>query len=297
VAVVTDSSASLGPSGDDGAGVLIVPLRVLAGGVAADDLPARGLPAPIAAELARGERLSTARPAPEAFAAVYRAAAAAGAPAIVSVHLSAGLSGTLGSARLAAASAPVPVQVVDSRSIGAGLGFVVGAAARAAAAGMPAAEVAQAAADRAARLGTYFALDTQEHLRAGGRLTQPGPAGPTAPGADRGAVGSMLASRPLLAIRDGKIAVLERVRTRAAARDRLTELAAEFAAGLTMNAGGPRCELAVQHIASTHEAAELARQLAAAIPAASRVWLFEAGTAILAHTGPGLLSVVVAPLT
>jgi DegV family protein with EDD domain len=280
VAVVTDSSACLTPAQRRDLAIAVVPLRVLAGGVAADDAPGP-LPGPIIDELGRGERLSTARPSPERFAAAYAAAAAAGAPAIVSVHLSGELSGTIGSAQLAAATAPVPVHVVDSRSIGAGLGFAAVAAALAAAAGQPAQQVAQAAADRAGRLGSFFALDSQDQLRAGGRLSQPGDAGPAA-------AGSMLRSRPLLRIRDGRIIVIERVRTSAAARDRLTELAAGFAAGQP-------ADLAVQHLDNQAGAARLVEQLAAAIPAADRIFVTEAGTSIRAHAGPGLLGVVVAP--
>jgi DegV family protein with EDD domain len=280
VAVVTDSSACLGQVDEDPAVIAVVPLRVLAGGAVADDGPG-ALPGPVADELARGERLSTARPAPDRFAAAYAAAAAAGASAVVSVHLSAELSGTIGSAQLAAATAPVPVQVIDSRSIGAGLGLIVGAAARAAAAGQPAADVAGAAICLARRLGSFFALDSQDQLRAGGRLGQPGGAGP-------GAAGSLLVSRPLLAIRDGRIIVLERVRTRSAVRDRLTELAAGFA-------GGQPAQVAVQHLDNPDGAAALQQQLAAAIPAAGAVRVAEAGTAIRAHTGPGLLGVVIAP--
>src|SRR5262249_38742623 len=75
-------------------------------------------------------------------------------------------------------------------------------------AGQPPAEVARAAADRAAGTVSFFALDTEEHLRAGGRLSaDPG----------RPAGGGLLASRPLLRIADGVITILERVRTRAAA--------------------------------------------------------------------------------
>jgi fatty acid-binding protein DegV len=302
VTVVTDSSASLPSAPAPPGEFVVVPLRVLAGGAVADDAPGT-LPAPIARELSRGERLTTARPAPEQFAAAYRAAAAAGAPEIVSVHLSGELSGTIGSARLAAATAPVPVHVVDSGSIGAGLGIVAAAAARAAAAGQPGAAVAQAAIHRAARIGSFFALDSQEQLRAGGRLgppggpvlsPSPGPGlilgpGPRA-GPGRGpAGGSMMRSRPVLHIRDGRIVVLERVRTRSAAADRLTELAAGFAAGHP-------CEVIVQHLDNPAGAADLARQLAAAIPAAGTIRLVTAGTAIWAHTGPGLLGVAVAPL-
>jgi DegV family protein with EDD domain len=287
VAVITDSSACVGV-GEGNSGLVIVPLRILAGGAAAEDRSTAPLPEAIAAQVARGERLTTARPAPEDFAAVYRHAAAAGVLAIVSVHLAAELSGTIGSAQLAAASATVPVHVVDSRTIGAGLGFVAAAANQAAAAGLPAAAAARAAASRAARTASFFALDTAEHLRAGGRLRGTGPAGPV-PGADR-AAGSMLASRPLLRISDGTITVLERVRTRAAARGRLTELAAEFAAGLPGES-----QLAVQHISSHDDADELHRQLTAAVPAVGRTAIFRASTAILAHTGPGLLGVVVTP--
>jgi DegV family protein with EDD domain len=274
-ALVTDSSASLDPR----LAVTVVPLRVLAGGAVADDTTGP-LPAAIARELARGERLSTTRPAPERFAAAYAAAAAAGAPAVVSVHLSGELSGTLGSARLAAASAPVPVHVVDSRTIGAGLGLVVAAAARAAAAGLPAPRVVQAARDQAARLGSFFALDTQAQLNAGGRLSGSRPGRATA--------AALLRSRPLLAIRDGQVVVLERVRTLAAAQDRLVQRAA-------VHAAGRRTELAVQHIGNPAAAADLRQRLAAAIPAAGPIPVTEAGTAILAHTGPGLLAVVAAP--
>lgn len=288
--MITDSSACVGV-GEGNSGLVIVPLRILAGGAAAEDRSTAPLPEAIAAQVARGERLTTARPAPEDFAAVYRHAAAAGVLAIVSVHLAAELSGTIGSAQLAAASATVPVHVVDSRTIGAGLGFVAAAANQAAAAGLPAAAAARAAASRAARTASFFALDTAEHLRAGGRLRGAGPARPAGPvpGADR-AAGSMLASRPLLRISDGTITVLERVRTRAAARGRLTELAAEFAAGLP-----GECQLAVQHISSHDDADELHRQLTAAVPAVGRTAIFRASTAILAHTGPGLLGVVVTP--
>jgi fatty acid-binding protein DegV len=307
VAVVTDSSACLDLAGLDSASpdltspdltVIVVPLRVLAGGVVADDATGP-LPAGIARELSRGERLSTARPAPDRFAATYAAAVAAGATAIVSVHLSRELSGTIGSAELAAAVAGVPVHIVDSRSIGAGLGIVVRAAALAAAAGQAAEQVAQAADRRAARLGSFFALDSQDQLRAGGRLSPPGPPGPLSPlsppgppdasPGGPGAAGSLLRSRPLLHISDGRIVVLERVRTRSAVRDRLTELATGFAAG-------QRAELAVQHLDNPGGAARLRDQLTAAIPAAGPVTVVEAGTAIRAHAGPGLLGVVVAPV-
>jgi DegV family protein with EDD domain len=274
VAVVTDSAACLPADLAGQLGIAVVPLRIVAGGIAADDEPGV-LDGPIGAELHLGRRLTTARPAPARFAAAYAAAAAAGAQAVISVHLSGRLSGTLRSAQLAAAGAPLPVRVVDSLSIGMGLGFPVLAAARTAAAGAPADAVAAAATACAVRLGSFFALDSVAYLAAGGRLEAP--AGRTA----------VLVARPLLQVRDGRIRVLERVRTRTAAAARLAELAAAFAAGRQV-------DLAVQHLGNAERAAELSQRLAADLPTARSSRLIEAGAAILAHTGPGMLAVVLA---
>jgi DegV family protein with EDD domain len=276
VTVVTDSAACLAADLAGQQHVLVVPLRVLAGEQAVDDGPVP-LPEVIEEQLRVGQRLSTARPAPARFAAAYAAAAAAGAAAVVSVHLSGQLSGTVTSAAQAAASAPVPVRVVDSRSIGMGLGLAVLAAARAACAGQSADDVAAAASWCAARLGSFFALDSPDHLRAGGRL-DPAP----------GSSGSALTARPLMQVRDGRISVLERVRTPSAAAARLEELAVAIAAGQP-------ADFAVQHLGNARRAAELAGRLALAMPQARHSYLAEAGAAIRAHTGPGMLGVVVAP--
>jgi len=276
VAVVTDSTACLPPDLLASSGVRVVPLRVTAGAVVSDDGPA-ALSGALEAELLRGARLSTASPAPAAFAAAYAAAAAAGAEGAVSVHLSAGLSGTVNSATLAAAQAPVPVRVIDSRSLGMGLGFAALAAAEAAGAGGTLDDVAAAAAGRAARLRSFFVLDTLDQLSAGGRLD------PGFPGA-----GSGLTVRPLLHLADGKVAVLEKLRTTSAAVRRLEEAATESAAGQPV-------DLAVQYLGDRERGAALAGRLERLIPYARHRYLAEAGPVILAHTGPGMLGVVVAP--
>jgi DegV family protein with EDD domain len=276
VAVVTDSTACLTPDLAARYGIRIVPLRVVAGRVAVDDGPA-ALSGPIEEELRHGARLSTASPAPERFAAAYAAAAAAGAVAVVSVHVSAGLSGTVNSAVLAAADAEVPVRVVDSRSLGMGLGIAALAAAEAAAAGQALEDVADAASRRAARLRSFFVLDTLDRLHAGGRLP---PAS--------GRAGSALTARPLLHVADGTLAVLERVRTPSAAARRLEEMTVEFAAARPV-------DLAVQHLGHPERGAALAERLERLVPGARRRYLAEAGAVILAHTGPGMLGVVVAP--
>jgi DegV family protein with EDD domain len=279
VAIVTDSTASLPAAHPCLFRVAVVPLRLLAGRLIADDGDAAAVAA-VEEEAARGERLTTARPPPARFDAAYRAAAAAGARAVVSVHVSTLLSGTADSAALAADSAPIPVRVVDARTIGGGLGLAVLDAARAADAGHGPEEIAARAGRYAAGTGSFFALDDADALLAGGR----NPAGPPLPST----AATRLVVRPILRIRSGQIVPVERVRTWAAAIDRLAELAGGFA-------GGQAVDLAVEHANAATRAADLADRLAAVIPQVKRAYLIQASAAIVAHAGPRMLGVTVAP--
>lgn len=130
LALVTDSTAYLPQQAIDRHKISVVPLSVVVG----DEVRAEGVeitPKDVAEALRAKQRLTTSRPNPETFAAAYRAAAEGGASAVVSIHLSAELSGTADAARLAAADAPVPVLVVDSHLVGMALGYAVLAAAEA----------------------------------------------------------------------------------------------------------------------------------------------------------------------
>ena len=93
--------------------------------------------ADLLAALTAGRKVTTSQPSPAAFARAYAHAVAHGAREIVSVHLSGELSGTVRAAELAALAAPVPVHVVDSRSVAMGLGFAAIAAAELVAAPVP----------------------------------------------------------------------------------------------------------------------------------------------------------------
>ena len=284
VAIVTDSTASL-PGVSAAAElaepclslVAIVPLRLLAGGLVADDGTAEAAAVEDAA--ARGARLTTARPPPGRFAAAYQAAADAGARSVVSVHLPETMSGTIVSAELAAAMSPVPVRVVDARTIGTGLGVTVLEAARLAGTGLGHDEIAAGATRYAQRVGSFFALADPDVLLAGGRV----PAAPPEPALAR----SRLVSRPILRVRCGRIEQVERVRTMAAAVDRLAELAAGYA-------NGEAVDVAIEHTAAAGRAADLGDRLAG-IPRLGRRYLIASGTAILAHAGRGMLGVTVAP--
>ncbi|GAT66791.1 fatty acid-binding protein DegV [Planomonospora sphaerica] len=224
--------------------------------------------------------VTTSRPAPRRFTDAYAEAAAAGAEAVVSIHLSGKMSGTVEAARAGAADSPIPVEVVDSGSVAMGLGFPVLAAAEAAARGAARGDVAGAARRRMAETRSFFYLDTLEYLRRGGRI-----------GAAATMLGSALMIKPLLHIADGVIAPLEKVRTASRAIARLEDLAVRAAAD-----AGP-VEVAVQHISSRPRAEALAARLPERLPGLVRVVVVEVGAVLGAHAGPGMLGVTVSPVS
>jgi DegV family protein with EDD domain len=277
VAVVSDSTAYLPADLVAEFGIAVVPLVVVVGGDANQDNEEELAPEDIARVLgARRVDVSTSRPAPARFADEYGNLLAAGADAVVSVHLSARLSGTYDSAVLAAKEFGDRVSVVDSRSTGMGLGFPVLAAARAAADGADAAGVRAAALACVERTSTYFYVDTLEFLRRGGRI-----------GAASALVGTALSVKPILHVVDGQLVLAEKVRTASRALARLVDMAATAA-------GDSDVDIAVHHLIAAERAQELESALTERLGGRLRhSYVTEIGAAIAAHVGPGVASVVV----
>ncbi|WP_424636295.1 DegV family protein [Embleya sp. AB8] len=280
LAVVTDSTAYLPEELVERHRLVVVPLKVVLRGRPLDD-GIEATPAQLADALRQRRIVTTSRPAPETFAETYRELAEKGAAGIVSIHLSNELSGTYEAALLAARDAEVPVRVVDSRTLGMGMGFAVLAAAEAAADGATLEEAAIAAEKRAQAGSALFYVDTLEYLRRGGRI-----------GAAAAFMGTALAVKPLLHVSDGLIGPLEKVRTSARAISRLEELAVERAGA----AGAGPVDVAVHHLASPERAEALAGRLRERLgEGLGELYVSEVGAVIGAHAGPGLLAVVVSP--
>ncbi len=272
VHVVTDSTASLPPG--DHPSLSVVPLQVLVG----DETFLEGVdmsPDDVAARIGSGQRVTTSQPTPHALVRAYEEAARSGARSVVSIHLSGDLSGTVHAAALAATRSPIPVRVVDSRTVAMGLGFAALAAADAAAAGATIDEVARRAIGVADSSRAIFMVDSLEHLRRGGRL-----------GAAAAALGTVLGVRPLLAVRDGRIEVIQKVRTRTAAVERLVHVAVES----VERRAEP--ELAVHFLGDDDAAREVAERLLDATGVQAAVTPVSA--VVGAHAGPGVLAIVVA---
>lgn len=275
VAVVTDSTSCLPADLVQRLDITVVPLRVTIGSRTAID----GVDVS-AGEVARALRgsttVSTSRPTPAQFAAQYRRLLDAGAEQVVSVHLSASLSGTWESAVLAAQDFDHGVvRVVDSRATAMALGYAVLDAAERAADGASAAEVQGAATGTVDATRTLFYVDTLEHLRRGGRI-----------GSAAALFATTLSVKPLLHLVEGQIVPLEKVRTASRAVARLLELTVQLA-------GAHKVDLAVHHVDAPERAQAMAAQLRAAIPGVRQCHVAELGPVVGAHLGPGALGTVV----
>lgn len=276
VAVVTDSTAYLPDDQIERYGLTVVPLMVVIDGTEGRE-GVDVAPGQVAAALnGRRAKVSTSRPSPEQFAAAYRRLLGSGAAGVVSVHLSAGLSATWESAKLAADQVGPAVTVVDARSVGMGLGFPALAAARAAAAGADLRSVREAALAAVGRTHTYFYVDTLEFLRRGGRV-----------GAASALLGTALSVKPILHVVDGTIVLRDKVRTASRALARLVDVAVEAA-------GESDVDVAVHHLDAPDRADAVARALADRLGARIRDrYLTEIGAVVAAHAGPGTVAVVV----
>jgi len=275
VAVVTDSTAYLPDEMSAEYGILTVPVQVVVSGNAyreGVDIST----AEVAAALADWQMVTTSRPSPGDFAEIFQQAATAGATSIVSVHLSSDLSGTYQTAILAASDSPIPVTVVDSRTLAMSLGFACIAGARAARNGADRRTVAREVSRVALGSKCFFYVDTLEYLRRGGRM-----------GKTAAAFGTAFRVKPILHVEDGQVSMLEKARTCSKALARLQDLAVQAAQGESV-------DIAVQHIGAPDQAAQLARELASRLDGID-ILETEIGAVVGAHVGPGMVSVALAP--
>jgi DegV family protein with EDD domain len=268
VAVVTDSTADLAADLVSGREITVVPLTVTLDGRSYLD----GVDI-TAAEFydrlgASNGSASTSQPSPGRFAEVYERLLGEHEQ-VISLHISARLSGTFEAARQGAELVGRDrVRVVDTEMVSMPLGLLVLAASAVAAAGEPADAILERLQPVRERLRVYFMVATLDYLRRGGRIGRAGHL-----------VGSVLQVKPVLTIQGGQVAPLERVRTQERALARLIELAGRVE--------GPVCAL-IGHAA----APDAAERLAAAIePRAESLIVTPLGPVVGAHAGPGTVGV------
>jgi DegV family protein with EDD domain len=205
VRIVTDSACDLTEDEATSLGIAVVPLTIRFGNDEYVDRRELSTEAFYEKLATSAELPETSAPAPGAFVDSFRALQAEGADEIVCINLSAQLSATMQSAQNAATACQndLPVHVIDSRTITAGLGTLATLAARAANDGASAADVRALVEDLMSRQHVYGALDTLDNLKKGGRI-----------GGAQALLGSMLSIKPLLDLSSGAVAEAGKARTR-----------------------------------------------------------------------------------
>ena len=225
---------------------------------------------------ASDQQVTTSQPSVGDFIAVYEPLLAEGKE-IVSIHLSSGISGTYESAmqareRLTAeGKGGERIVVCDSQTGCGGMGLMILAAANAAENGANAAEANERARATREELKIWFAVDTLDYLRRGGRI-----------GAARAWIGTTLKIKPILTLEE-EITPVERVRTRSRAFERLVDYARQ------RNDAGADAWV-VQHVQDPENAARLV-EACRPIFGNDPIFTSEIGPVIGAHVGPGLLGV------
>lgn len=252
VALCTDSSALFPDGLAARLGVTVVPIAITL-----DDGPFDehddGLD-DFYARLAAGAEVTTSQPSPGAFLSAYVHAAERGASEVLSIHLDGRVSGTLGSAELAAREAPIPIRVVDTRTVSFGVGVCVRAAAAALANGGSADDAVAAAVTVGSTLGNVFVA----HAGPRGRLPH-------------------VSGWSLLELTKGRAVP-------GAACDGLSE-AIEAMAARVIHMEGPLC-VAIGHAApSTEPAADALASSLDRMPQVVEVERYRVGAAVGAHTG------------
>lgn len=279
VGIVCDSTCDMGPQWLAENDVIMVPLKVLFGETTFLDWIDLSPEAFFAKLKAAPTLPKTSQPSPAEFAAVYQSLADAGCDEIVSIHLTAALSGTHESAMLASASSPIPVRVIDTLTVTAASALVVRAALAARAAGGDAAAIEAAARKVVTSDRLLFALDTLEYLVKGGRA-----------GKAQGLAASLLNIKPVLTFNDeGIIEPFKKVK---GTKKALSEIAAQVAE----DSAKGRVRVAFLHSL----APSLVDDLRAALDEAGADYevegVHEVGAVIGTYAGPGAIGIAYYPI-
>ncbi|MBA2677972.1 MAG: DegV family protein [Ktedonobacteraceae bacterium] len=275
VRIVTDSTADISPEVAEALGITVVPLTVFFGDEEyLDNVDLDN--ASFYRKLQESKSLPrTSQPPPAKFQAAYIQLMEEGADGILSVHLSSKLSGTYQSAltarnTLTEEEREVPIEVVDSKSISAGMFLGLQKAVAEAQKGLKVEEMKDHIGDQFARTSIFVVLDTLQYLHRGGRI-----------GGARAFLGNMLNVKPIISLKEGAVVAVEQPRTRSKAFARLIQLAIG--------------DKPIEQLAIAESNEEVGTQLAETVKAAYKgnIARYKLGAVLGTHTGPGTVGLVV----
>jgi len=277
IAVITDTDSSLPRSIALERGIRLVPIKIQFGadsydtGIDIDD-------ARVFARVDREKKLpTTAAPSPGQFAQAYEDAFSQGADEIICITISSEVSAVCTAASTAAADFEGrAIHVVDSRTMGMAQGFMALQAAEMAVAGADSADILKAITSLRDRSHLYGALATLKYLAMSGRVGQ------VAAG-----LAGLLNIRPILSVRDGKLQLLEKIRTQRLAWERMITLCEQDAGGRPIE------RAALMHVAAEEDCARFAELFRQRMNLPSELLTVELTPGLSVHTGAGMVGVVI----
>jgi len=276
IKIVTDSSADIPPQLLKELNISVVPLYVRFGNdVFRDKVDISN--EEFYNRLVNGDVFpNTSQPSPADFIKVYEELAK-DADGIVSLHLSAKLSGTIQSALQARESLKTtcPIEIIDTLSITIGQGMVCIAAAKAAQAGATMEEVVKLAREAVPEIHFLVLFDSLKYLAKGGRI-----------GKAQSLMGSMLNIKPLLGLKDGEVVPISKARSYSKGLEQQYEFVER-----TIREGEVK-DLAIMYNTKQDEANALATRIAPLYPR-EKIIMGEIGPILGTHSGPNLTAVCI----
>jgi DegV family protein with EDD domain len=219
---------------------------------------------------------STAAPSPGQFSEAFKAAFASGADSILCMSISSEMSATYASARQAAEMFPDKrIEVMDTRSVAMGQGYMVLAAAKAIAQGASIEEAVQAAQEIRNRTYLFGALTTLKYIAMSGRVS-----------ALAAGLAGLLDIKPILSLQNGKLELLEKIRTQGKSWNRAIELTAEKASGHQIE------QMCILNVKCPDSARQFESLLRATLKCPEEIIHGDMNPGLATHTGAGMVAVV-----
>ena len=276
ISIITDTDSSLPANIAANYEIQLVPISIHFG----DEVYTTGLDIDDASLFkvidTRNKLPSTSAPSPSAFANAYKEAFKNGAESIICICVSSKVSSTYTSALSACESFPDrDITVIDSLNLSMAQGFMALAAAEAVQKGAGKKEIIALITDMGSRIHFYGVLATLKYLALSGRV------GKLAAG-----MGDTLNIKPILTVREGKLELLEKVRTRKKALDRMFEITRD-----SLN-GKPIERLAILHVNDYEGALDLKKQLCNKFPCPDSIITAEFTPGLSVHAGSGVVGFV-----
>jgi DegV family protein with EDD domain len=276
IAIITDTDSSLPADVADRYGIRQVPITIQFG----DESYAAGVDIDDRLLFQKIDLLNklptTAAPSPGAFAAAYEGAFSGGADEVVCICVSSKISATYASALTACQNFPEKkITVLDSLCVSMGQGFMAIKAAEMAQAGANVDQILAEMEDMRGRMSLFAVLATLKYLAMSGRV------GKLAAG-----LANTLDIKPILTMQDGKLDLLEKIRTRTKAVERVIELGGQSLNGRSIE------RAAFVHVAAPDGARALQEQFCRTIGSPGQVMTIEFSPGLSVHTGSGVVGFI-----